>query len=50
MVKLQKVLRENNEQIVQLKGMCPDNKIPKGLLMEGGDAINNGKNYLRKAL
>lgn len=34
--------RENNEQIVKLKGMCPDNKIPKGLLVEGGSAIKDG--------
>ena len=36
------VFRENNEQIVKLKGMCPDNKIPKGLLLEGGSAIKDG--------
>jgi serine/threonine-protein phosphatase 2B catalytic subunit len=25
--------------IVQLKGICPDNKIPAGLLLEGKDAM-----------
>ena len=41
MVKLVKMLREENESIVQLKGFCPDNKIPKGLLFEGHDALEN---------
>jgi len=27
-MKMQKVLREENEKIVKLKGMTPDNKIP----------------------
>jgi len=29
MMKMQKVLREENEKIVKLKGMTPDNKLPK---------------------
>ena len=41
MVRLVKALREENETIVQLKGFCPDNKIPKGLLFEGHDALEN---------
>lgn len=32
MSKFQKNIRENNEEIIKLKGKCPDNKIPKGLL------------------
>ena len=39
MIKLNKVLREESENVVKLKGMCPDNKIPRGLLSEGGDSI-----------
>jgi hypothetical protein len=35
--------REENELIVQLKGMAPDNKIPKGLLLEGSTALRDGK-------
>ena len=34
MMKLNKVLREESDNVVKLKGMCPDNKIPKGLLSE----------------
>lgn len=29
---MQKVLRQENENIMKLKGLCPDNKIPQGLL------------------
>jgi len=32
MMKLQKVLREESETIMKLKGQCPDNRIPAGLL------------------
>ena len=32
MIHMQKTLREQHENIVKLKGMCPDNRIPKGLL------------------
>lgn len=41
MMKMFKVLREENESVVQLKGICPDGKVPKGLLLEGKKAIEN---------
>ena len=34
-------LREQNESVVQLKGICPDSKLPRGLLLEGKKAIEN---------
>ena len=34
-----KTLREENESVVQLKGICPDGKVPKGLLLEGKRAL-----------
>lgn len=40
-MKLFKTLREENESVVQLKGICPDGKVPKGLLLEGKKAIEN---------
>jgi serine/threonine-protein phosphatase 2B catalytic subunit len=43
MMKLQKTLREENELIVKLKGFCPDNKIPRGLILEGKNALKSGK-------
>ena len=41
MMKMFKTLREENESVVQLKGICPDGKVPKGLLLEGRKAIEN---------
>ena len=41
MMKLFKTLRKDNEDILKLKGMCPDNKLPKGLLLEGTTAIKD---------
>jgi serine/threonine-protein phosphatase 2B catalytic subunit len=34
-----KKIREENELIVKLKGVCPDNKIPTGILLEGKEAM-----------
>ena len=39
MLAMFKTLRSENEVILQLKGMCPDNKIPKGLLQQGKGSI-----------
>lgn len=44
-----KTLREEQESIVQLKGLCPDNKIPKGLLQEGHGAIRTAVESFSKA-
>jgi serine/threonine-protein phosphatase 2B catalytic subunit len=41
MMKMFKTLREENESVVQLKGICPDGKVPMGLLLEGKKAIEN---------
>ena len=32
MMTMFKTLREEEETILQLKGLCPDNKVPRGLL------------------
>jgi len=42
MMKMQKTLREENELIVKLRGFCPDNKIPRGLILEGKNALKSG--------
>jgi serine/threonine-protein phosphatase 2B catalytic subunit len=39
MMKMFNTLRSDNESILMLKGMCPDNKIPRGLLVQGHEAI-----------
>lgn len=41
MMKFQKVLREESENIMKLKGQCPDKKIPVGLLTEGRQKITD---------
>lgn len=41
MMKMFKTLREENESVVQLKGICPDGKVPKGLLLEGKKALES---------
>lgn len=38
-MKMFKTLREENESVVALKGMCPDGKVPMGLLLEGKKAL-----------
>jgi serine/threonine-protein phosphatase 2B catalytic subunit len=40
-MKMFRTLREENELIMKLKGFCPGNKIPKGILMEGPEAIKS---------
>ena len=39
MLKMQKILRQEHENIVKLKGICPDKRIPRGLLFEGHSAL-----------
>lgn len=41
MMKMFKTLREENESVVQLKGICADGKVPMGLLLEGKKAIED---------
>lgn len=33
--------REESENILELKGKCPDKRIPKGILSSGGSAIKD---------
>ncbi|CAG9321263.1 unnamed protein product [Blepharisma stoltei] len=41
MLKILKTVREEHETIIKLKGMCPDNKIPKDVIMAGQSALHN---------
>lgn len=53
MMKMFKTLREENESVVQLKGICPDGKVPLGLLLEGKKALEaelvDRKDFFTKA-
>ncbi len=39
-------LREESEMLLKIKNICPDGKIPRGLLLEGRPAIKNGNNII----
>ena len=41
MMRMITTLRQEKELILQLKGLCPDNKIPTGLLLEGRRALQS---------
>lgn len=46
---MHKTLREQHEALIKLKGMAPDNKIPKGLLEQGDRAISNALEAFSRA-
>lgn len=41
MMKVMRTLREENELIHKLKGLCPGNKIPRGVILEGPNALKS---------
>ena len=49
MMKMFKTLREDKEIIMQLKGLCPDNKVPKGLIQQGRRALEGALDSFTKA-
>jgi serine/threonine-protein phosphatase 2B catalytic subunit len=49
MMKMYKTLREENELIMKLKGFCPGNKIPRGILMQGPEALKTALDRYKNA-
>eukprot|EP00831_Metopus_contortus_P052305 TRINITY_DN43902_c0_g1_i1.p1 TRINITY_DN43902_c0_g1~~TRINITY_DN43902_c0_g1_i1.p1 ORF type:complete len:247 (+),score=33.49 TRINITY_DN43902_c0_g1_i1:436-1176(+) len=49
MMKMYRVLTENNAVIEELKGLCPDKRIPRGLLMEGAAALRDAVGTYQRA-
>jgi serine/threonine-protein phosphatase 2B catalytic subunit len=49
MALMNKTLREQNETIIKLKHISPDNKIPVGLLRQGEDALKNALDTFKTA-
>lgn len=49
LMKMQMNLRENRELFMQLRGMCPDSKIPKGLLLASTCEIQDAFDHFKKA-
>lgn len=48
-MKMQQNLRENRELFLELKGVCPDNKIPPGLLLATKDRIVDALKQFKRA-
>jgi hypothetical protein len=38
-------LREESENLLKIKNISPDGKLPRGLLLEGKPAIKNGNSF-----
>lgn len=49
MFRMLKTIREEKESLTRLKGLCPDNKVPRGLILSGGDAIKDALEQFSKA-
>jgi serine/threonine-protein phosphatase 2B catalytic subunit len=49
MMKMYRTLREENELIMKLKGFCPGNKIPRGILMQGPEALKTAYERYKNA-
>ena len=49
LMKMFRTLREENELIVRLKGFCPGNRIPKGILLQGPEALKTAYERYREA-
>ena len=48
-MKMFRTLREENELIMRLKGFCPGNRIPKGILLQGPEALKTAYERYREA-
>jgi serine/threonine-protein phosphatase 2B catalytic subunit len=44
------VLKEESELLIKIKGMAPDGKIPRGLLLEGRPAIRDSYREFSQAI
>lgn len=42
MSRMYTTLREESEMLLKIKNICPDGKLPRGILLEGKPAIKNG--------
>lgn len=48
-MKMFRTLREEKELILKLKGCCPGNKIPRGLILQGPMALRTAYERYNKA-
>ena len=45
-----KTLKDESENLIKIKSMAPDGKIPRGLLLEGRPAIKDSLREFKNAL
>jgi serine/threonine-protein phosphatase 2B catalytic subunit len=48
LMKMYRTLREQRELIMKLKGFCPGNKIPRGIIMQGPEALKSALERYKK--
>ena len=49
LMRIFKTLREEKELILKLKGCCPGNKIPRGLIIQGPNALKSAYERYNKS-
>ena len=49
LMKMYRTLREESELIMKLKGFCPGSKIPKGILLQGAEALRTALERYKEA-
>ena len=49
LMKMFRTLREERELIMKLKGFCPGNKIPRGILIQGPKALKSALERYKNA-
>ena len=49
LMKMYRTLREESELIMRLKGFCPGNKIPRGILIQGPEALKTALERYKNA-
>lgn len=49
LMKMYRTLREESELIMKLKGFCPGNKIPRGILIQGPEALKSALERYKNA-
>lgn len=49
LMKMYRTIKEEQELIMKLKGFCPGNKIPKGIILQGPEALKSALERYKNA-
>ena len=49
LMKMYRTIREEHELIMKLKGFCPGNKIPRGIILQGPEALKTALERYKNA-